>query len=295
MSPGRSRFGDQLVVRALDPEVAEVHHDRNLCDRAGFDRAIHGNPFRSLIVRGLDPDDHVAMLQRHLRRGLRIHVVDVLLGHVRRHAQSHDVQHRQHARSRPIDDAVSELFEVAPPGAAGVHHGRHPRPEAEPVGQDAVVAGPRVLHAGRGEDVNVLVDETRGHVQAPDIDHRARLRRIDVASHGRNLAVGDGDVHDRIDLVAGIDDVSALEQDLVSRLRADRWNDEQAEEQGRRESDRDMQHALIVVEKAERGVAAGGVQGHPSSIDGIRGASRGPSARRGSAARRRRAVRPGPR
>ena len=53
-----------------------------------------------------------------------------------------------------------------------------------------------------------------------DIDDRAGLHWIDIRAHSRDLPVGDRHVHGGIHLVAGIDDVSALEQDLITDLSA---------------------------------------------------------------------------
>ena len=103
---------------------------------------------------------------------------------------------------------------------------------------------------------------SRGDVQAGDVDHRAGLRGIDAGSHGGDLPVGDRDVHDRIDVVARVDDVSSLEQDFVTRLSVDGRDHDEKEEQRERESEERVnkeeqrkpesgervQHALIVLE-----------------------------------------------
>ena len=171
----------------------------------------------------------------------------VLLGDVRHHAESDDVQHREDACCGAIDDAVSEILEVAPPGTAHVDHRGHARAEAELVRQHAVVAGPGVLHAGGGKDVDMRVDETRGDVEAADIDDGPGLCGIDIAAHGRDLPVGNGDVHDGVDVVARIDDVSALEQDLIADLSAGAGNGENNQQNGP-ESETWVRHPLIVAE-----------------------------------------------
>ena len=126
----------------------------------------------------------------------------------------------KHARGGAIDDAISEIFEVAPAGAARVHHGGHAGAEAEFVRQHAVVSGPGALHARGRKQVNVRVDQSRRDVEAADVDDRPCLRGIDAGAHRRDLPVGNRDVHDGIDLVARIDDMSALEQDLIADLGA---------------------------------------------------------------------------
>ena len=134
-----------------------------------------------------------------------------------------------------------------------------PDAEAEPVGQHAVVAGPGVLHAGGGEDVHVVVDQTGGDVQAADIDRSCAPSAGSMS--GRTAAIfpsGHGDVHDRIDLVARIDDMSALEHDLVSRLGTGWRNDEKDDEQRERESDHEKQHGLILGNRIRSSASATG-------------------------------------
>jgi hypothetical protein len=98
--------------------------------------------------------------------------------------------------------------------------------------------------------VYVGVYQSRGHVQAAHVGHRAGLCRIDPGPDRCDLAVGDRHVHHRIDIVAGVDDVASLEQDLVARLRVSR--DRENEEERGRESEECVQHAFIVVEGRQR-------------------------------------------
>ena len=122
------------------------------------------------------------------------------------------------------------------PGAARVDHRGHAGAEAELVGQHAVVAGPGALHARGGKEVDVRVDQTRRDVEAADVDDRPCLRGIDAGAHRRDLPVGDRHVHDGIDLVARIDDVSALEQDLIADLGAGSGTSQRDEQQTDSES-----------------------------------------------------------
>ena len=80
------------------------------------------------------------------------------------------------------------------------------------------------------------VDQPRRDVEPADVDHRPCLRGIDARAYRRNLPIGNGDVHHGIDLVARIDDMSALEQDLITDLGAGRWNSQHDEQQTDSES-----------------------------------------------------------
>ena len=94
------------------------------------------------------------------------------------------------------------------------------------------------------------VDETRRDIEAADVDHRPRLRGIDTSAHTRDLSIGDRHVHDGVHLVAWIDDVSALEQDLIPDLSAGIGNRQRDDQQNWTASQDGSQHALIVAEPA---------------------------------------------
>ena len=132
---------DQLFDRPFGLVRPEVHHDGNAGDGAGFDGALDRRPLRTGIVRRLDPDDEALVLERHLGSRLGLHVGEVLLELAAAHAVADDVDERQHARPRSVDDPGLEVLEVPPAGAAGVGDRRHADAEAEPVGIDTVVPG----------------------------------------------------------------------------------------------------------------------------------------------------------
>src|SRR4029453_6216410 len=48
-----------------------------------------------------------------------------------------------------------------------------------------------------------------------DVDGLPRLRRRDIRRHARDFSACYRDVHRRVDLVLGIDDMAALEEDIV--------------------------------------------------------------------------------
>jgi len=110
---------------------------------------------------------------------------------------------------------MAKSLEIPPAGGSGVHHRGDAGPEAESVGQDTVVAGPGVAQTGGGEQVDVDVDEAGRHIQAADVDRLLRLRGVDRGPEGGNLAATNGHVHAPVDVVPGIDDVAALEEQLI--------------------------------------------------------------------------------
>ena len=116
---------------------------------------------------------------------------------------------------RRIDDALLHVLEVAPSRPAGIDERRHAGAEAEPVGNHRVVRGAE-LHADRGPvDVGVQIDETGRHVHPGDVHRLERARGRNVSCHGGDLSVLDRHVPHRAQLVAGVDDMSSLEEEVV--------------------------------------------------------------------------------
>ena len=93
--------------------------------------------------------------------------------------------------------------------------------------------------------MNVRVDQPRRDVEPADVDHRVCLRGIDTRAYRRNLPIGNGDVHHGIDLVARIDDMSALEQDLIADLAAGSGTSQSDDQQTDSESATWRYHALM--------------------------------------------------
>ncbi len=69
-------------------------------------------------------------------------------------------------------------------------------------------------------DVHVDIDQTGDHVQPCAVDHLPRFERIDLRSDASDLVAADGHVHLAVDLVLRIDQVTALEEQVILRLGA---------------------------------------------------------------------------
>ncbi len=206
-----------------------------LGDRARLDGAFHADEAPAHEVGRLDPHDQALVTHRHLGGGRGLHVGDVLLVARPPHAVAHDVEEREDAGPRTVDDQPLEVVEVAPAGAAGVGDGRHARPQGEAVGIDAVVARVRPPLAGPREDVDVDVNQSGSDVQPVQFHGLERQGGVDLRAHGGDLAGADGHVAVAVDLVAGIDDVSAAEQEIILRRRTRRLSPCAASQQQREE------------------------------------------------------------
>jgi hypothetical protein len=166
-------------------------------------------------VRRLDPDNQALVLQGHLDGRFDLHVPQVVFKPAASHAVADDVQESQDARLGPVYDAALEILEVAPAGAARVGHRGHADSKRESIRMHAIVAGAGIALAGTGVDVGVDIDHAGRHVQAGNIHGAPRARWRDVRFDSRDLAVRDGHVAQRVDLVLRVDDPSTFEEHIA--------------------------------------------------------------------------------
>ena len=162
-------------------------------------------------MRGLHAHYQPLVLHRHLSGGLGIHVVHVLFESPAAHTVADDVEHRQDAGLRTVNDAILEVFKVPPAGTPGVHHRGYARAIGEAVRVDAVVPGVGAPLPGARVDVNMNVDEAGRDVEPGDVHRLERASSLDAGRHQRDLAVLDSNIADRAQLVLAVDDVPALE------------------------------------------------------------------------------------
>src|SRR5690606_20038285 len=125
------------------------------------------------------------------------------------------VHERDDPRLRVRDDVVAHDPDVGDAHRAAVEHGRHAGAHAHLVGVAAAHAHP--CGGGAERHVRVDVDQARRHVPVLtlDLDHPRSLRGVDVRLYGGDLRAVDGDVHAAIDALAGVEDMSALDQQVV--------------------------------------------------------------------------------
>ena len=234
MSPGRRWVRTQILEGPFGAEIAKIHHHRHVAELAGFDCAIDRIPFGAAIVRGLDADDLVAMLAHAHRRERRVHVAQILLDRAALHAGADDVEEREDARPRSIDDLLLELQEVAPSRAAGVDDRRDAGARCVRIGLHRDVAVTEIrIGLGPEEDVRVDVDQPGHDIEPGGIGNTPRPRCLDIGRDLGDFPAGNGHIHHPIDVVARIDDVSALDQQIEGwRLgAADRWRTHERQQQ----------------------------------------------------------------
>ena len=122
--PRTELLGEEFRQRLLRRGAAEVNHDGDTGDRARLDGPVDGNEVPAHVVCRLDPHDQPLVAQSPSpppawpacrRRSARI--VDPA------HPVADDVEEREDAGPRAIDDSRLEILEISPAGAAGVGHG----------------------------------------------------------------------------------------------------------------------------------------------------------------------------
>ena len=126
---------------------------------------------------------------------------------IRREPGLADVQERHDFGVAARHDVAREAAERRRARAAGVHDRRDPGVDAGEIGIDAGAVGAL-------EDVRVEIDETGRDDLAGDVDRARSLGERDARRDARDLAILHRDVLDAIEPRGGVDDPSALEQQI---------------------------------------------------------------------------------
>src|SRR5580698_11395032 len=132
-------LGHQIVDGACGPVSSKIYHHRNVSLGAGDHCLLDGSPFRPFKVCGLDADYGLRIFEGHGGRGFSVHVGRVLLVLGPAHTSADDVELSKNARLGAVNDALLEVFEVAPTRAAGIDYSCHANAKSEAIGRHAVV------------------------------------------------------------------------------------------------------------------------------------------------------------
>ena len=207
-------FAQELVVGPLLSEVAKVDHHPRRGLFGSRERAIDRNPFGADVVRRLDAYYHVLVFSRHARRLVGVHVVRILLVVDRGHSGAGDIDQREEPRLAAVDYPIAKILKIAPARASGIHQRRHAGAETKAVGQDAVVASPRIAVAGRGIGVDVDIYQPRRHVESAHVDDLPGTLRRQGRIYGRDYLPCNANILGRVNAVLGVDQMTALEYEI---------------------------------------------------------------------------------
>jgi hypothetical protein len=167
---------------------------------------------------GLHADDNAGIFAGLVGGGLGVHVFDVLLDFAAAHAAADDVEKGENTGFGAIDDAILEIGEVAPAGTAGVGHRSDAVAEGVAIWVEAEVARVCALCSGAGVYVDVHVHQAGGDVQTLHVDHFEGCGARDIRGNPGNLVVLNRHVADGADVILGVDDMTAGEQEVILRL-----------------------------------------------------------------------------
>src|SRR3984957_9377327 len=182
-----------------------------------LDGLLHRNEVGLLPVCRLDADDDVAVLFDRLRKRIEVHVVFVLLGNIVAvgHARSDNVEEGEDAGRGVVNDAATKLGKVAPTRGARIGDGGHAVWDGHDVGRDREVAVAPGVVAKPGEDVYVHVDKPGREIEAGDVYGLLGGAGRNGWFDSGNLAVANGYVTFRVDVVFRIEDLAIAQNEIV--------------------------------------------------------------------------------
>ena len=206
-------FQDRQQIRFIRP----MHHDRQargIGCLPGFLQHLH--VVRQLVMNAVDAhfdrEDPIAMLvdDTNGRCGIDQRHVEVQLVAVI--PDDRDIQHRVDAKRRRVDDELSKAEEGVGAGRSRVDGRR-----------DAGWKSDRIRIHRNGipvpVEVRVHVDQPGGHQLAASVEHLASPGGRNVRRDGGDLSVRDGDIALAGQLLRGVDDAAALDQQIVGSRR----------------------------------------------------------------------------
>jgi len=247
---GPRLFENEIGVGAIGARP-KVVHDRTIGCCGTGNGAIDGGPRLVLaiprlirpVMGGFHADDEVGIFVDGVSAALDVHFVDTLLKSAA-HAVGNDIKESKDADPGVIHDALLFLEKGFGTGSTSVDDGGDARSEDE-VGGDSIRLDvgssfrfEPIERSAAGSDVDVDIDQARGDVESADIDDLFRGGGWNVFLDGSDFAAREGDIHDAVNVIGGVDDVATLEEDLVARSLGFSIREEGEKHESRREGDK---------------------------------------------------------
>ena len=234
-------FKDEVGVGTVRARP-EIEHDGAIGGLGAGNGVIHRGPGSVLTVPGsvgpvvssLHTDDDGRIFFDGVDAALDVHLVDALL-ETAAHAVGDNVEEGENAYFGVIDDAFLFLEKRFGAGSASIDDGGYARLKSE-IGRNAkgifMRASFRIEPVERSaakSGVVMDIDEAGGDVETGRVHDLSGRIGGNVFFDGSDFAAGDSDVHYGVNVVGRIDDVAALEKEIVAGgLGVGRW--EQGEE-----------------------------------------------------------------
>jgi hypothetical protein len=221
-------FEDEVGIRAIRTRPEIVHHGA-ISGCGALDGTVYSDPGLMLgvprlvgpVVRGFYTDDKIRIFVDGIGAAFDVHLVNILL-EAAAHAIGHDVEKSEDAGLGVLHDHFLFGQEGFGAGGASVNDSGYTRSEGEirgnGVGLDVRTSRgiePVERRTTRG-DVNVNVDQAGSYIETTGIDDFFGRGGGNVLFNGGDFASGDGDVHDTVNVVGGVDDVAAFEEEFVA-------------------------------------------------------------------------------
>lgn len=156
---------------------------------------------------GLDSYNQIAVAVDHFGRRSCVHVRRILLRRTPIHTAANNVQPRKHTDSGRLHHVFPKGRKVAPARSAGVHRGSDSGAQRMTVG---VQSG-----SGRSGEVRMDVHKSGHDVHAGYIDRLQCSCRIDQCCNRFDFATGDGDIPKSVDAVLTVDQMTALQEQVI--------------------------------------------------------------------------------
>ena len=163
------------------------------------------------VMGRLYADNNVVVAARRVGAEAGIHLVYVLLVSSI-HTARHDVEKGEHAHQRAIDHLALNQGEIEHTTGAGIDDGGDARRQAH-VGRVS-----RAVEREADREMCVDVDKTGRHVKARDIDDFASMLVGMLASDGADGSQAYRHVHRAVHVVGRVDDMRALEEQVIGGL-----------------------------------------------------------------------------
>lgn len=224
---GAGFFQDEIGVGAIGAGP-EIEHDGTMGGVAASNGVIDSGPrgvftvpgFIRPVVGRFHTDDEVGIFLDGVGAALHIHFVDILF-ETTAHTVGDNIEEGEDADGGVIHDAFFFLEKGFRASGTGVDDGGDAGLQDEISGNGVgldVGAGGRIKPVERRTtvgNVHVNIDKAGSDIEAGDIDHLGGGGSWDIFLYRGDFAGGDRDIHDAINVVGGIDDVAAFQDEII--------------------------------------------------------------------------------
>ncbi len=209
-------FHKKLFNRQNRIATAEIDHDRNIGQLTSFYRAVSRGPVMAVEVCQLDPYNVFGVFFGHFGGCRSVHILYVLLISSAPHTFPNDIQEREYTCPRNINGLFFEIGKRFPACAACINHRSDPGTESKSVwGKGIWAVAVSLVHFGAVKIMGMNVDQSWGNVQTFCIHNLSSFFGVNVFGDTHDRVTFHRHVHDLIDIVFRVDQMSAFDNHTV--------------------------------------------------------------------------------